>query len=335
MFVTKIALAVFLMSIAATGLLAASGWDRQKAFDYLEARQQQWAEWKPTQKAGGPCISCHTGLSYMVARRVSGEKQARPLESRLVQGVQSRLLSNPPKTMLLDPGVEAVLNLLTLSLQRRRRDDSLAEADRTAMKRLWENQIQEGESKGAWTWFLYDLHPVESEHSVFYGATLAEMALSAYPAAGDRVGALRSYLTRELPKQPLHNKMAWIAFGPKKDKESQGGILRDLWGAQSKDGGWSTAALGPWAAHSDAPADSGSNAYATAWAAFTAREAGVACTDSGLKRAMAWLERNQDKSTGAWRAVSMNKVYPEGSIQSGFMTDAATGWAAAALAGCK
>ena len=42
----------------------------------------------------------------------------------------------------------------------------------------------------------------------------------------------------------------------------------------------------------------------------------------------------QDPATGAWPSVSMNKVYPEGSIQRQFMTHAATGYAAAALIAC-
>ena len=112
-------------------------------------------------------------------------------------------------------------------------------------------------------------------------------------------------------------------------------MLRQLWAAQSPDGGWTTAALGPWSKHDDAPPDAGSNAYATAWAAFTARQSGVGCTDTGLQRAMDWLKRHQDPATGAWTAVSMNKVYPAGSMQSKFMTDAASGYATAALIGCQ
>ena len=207
MFMRSIALVVSLVA----GPLMGLDWNQQKAFDYLETRQQQWAEWKPTQKAGGACVSCHTGLSYMIARRVLGEKEPRPLESALVQGVKTRLLSSPQGTMLLDPGPEAILSLLTLSLQRRGPSDPLDAADQAGMKRLWAAQGGDG----VWTWFMHDLHPVESEHSVFYGATLAEMALSAYPgAAPDRVAAMRRYLKSEFPRQPLHNRLAYIALSP-------------------------------------------------------------------------------------------------------------------------
>ncbi len=95
------------------------GWDRTKALQFLEARQQNWADWKPAQKHGGACISCHTGLPYLAARRALGEKQASAMEHNLVEGVKARVLANPPKATLQEVGAEAVLNLLTLSTRRK------------------------------------------------------------------------------------------------------------------------------------------------------------------------------------------------------------------------
>jgi hypothetical protein len=45
-----------------------------------------------------------------------------------------------------------------------------------------------------------------------------------------------------------------------------------------------------------------------------------------------WLKAHQDLQTGVWPAVSMNKKYPAGSMQEKFLQDAATAFAAAALA---
>ncbi|MCC6539247.1 MAG: squalene--hopene cyclase [Bryobacterales bacterium] len=53
-----------------------------------------------------------------------------------------------------------------------------------------------------------------------------------------------------------------------------------------------------------------------------------------MQKALRWLEAKQDRATGAWPAPSMNKVYEKDSIQAGFMTDMASGFAAAALASC-
>ena len=39
------------------------------AAQYLDARQQAWFEWKPAIASGrGPCLSCHTGMTYLLAR---------------------------------------------------------------------------------------------------------------------------------------------------------------------------------------------------------------------------------------------------------------------------
>ena len=320
-------------------------WDRQKAFDYLEARQQKWAEWKPAQKAGGACVSCHTGLSYLMAQRLAGPDRS-PASRDLVQGVKTRIAANPPQVMLASEGAEAILSLLTLSFERHDRQSPLPAADEAALKRLWEKQIPDGDAKGSWSWFMHDLHPVESEHSHFFAATLADLALSKYPAnTTSNAAAMQSYLQREFAAQPLHNKLAWAAFSGNKDgrknaagktdKAAKAAVLANLWSAQASDGGFTSAALGPWAKHQNAPPDEGSNAYATAWAAFAARQAGADCQRSGLRRALEWLKRNQDPATGAWNAVSMNKVYPAGSMQEKFMTDAATGYAAAALVACR
>ena len=86
--------------------------------------------------------------------------------------------------------------------------------------------------------------------------------------------------------------------------------------------------------HLDAVRASASDAYATAWAAFAARQAGVPCSEPSLHKALLWLQQKQDPATGAWSTRSMNKVYPAGSIQENFLSDAATGFATAALLAC-
>ncbi len=70
--------ALCLAAVATQPLVQAFEWDRQKAFTFLEARQQEWADWKPAQSHGGACVSCHSGLSYLFARQILGEKQPRP-----------------------------------------------------------------------------------------------------------------------------------------------------------------------------------------------------------------------------------------------------------------
>ncbi|MFN8061106.1 MAG: hypothetical protein U0Q12_18245 [Vicinamibacterales bacterium] len=313
----------------------ASGWDAPKAFEFLEARQRQWAAWPSARKAGGPCISCHSGLSYLLASREVGDATPRPAERDLVAGVVQRASATPPTSTLPDPGAEAVLNLLTLSLQRRASTARVSDAERAALATLWERQIRDGADKGSWTWVDAELDPFDAAHSSYFGTALAVLALSPYPEQpADRLAETTSYLRRRIDRQPLHHKLAYLAFTRPTDRTLTDSILDATWHAQSADGGWTTASMGPWLPHEGNPPDAGSNAYTTAWAAYALHRFGIACADRRLGRALDWLERRQDRGSGGWPAVSMNKVYPRGSIQEGFMTDAATGFAAAALVAC-
>jgi len=45
-------------------------WNPALAARYLDARQQAWFDWKTAQSSDGPCVSCHTGMTYLLARPV-------------------------------------------------------------------------------------------------------------------------------------------------------------------------------------------------------------------------------------------------------------------------
>jgi squalene-hopene/tetraprenyl-beta-curcumene cyclase len=75
----------------------------------------------------------------------------------------------------------------------------------------------------------------------------------------------------------------------------------------------------------------GSNSYGTAFVAFALQRGGIQRTNAQLSRALTWLRSNQDSAKGTWKANSLNKQYPDGSMQSRFMQDAATAFAVLAL----
>ena len=135
--------------------------------------------------------------------------------------------------------------------------------------------------------------------------------------------------------QPLHNRMflLWASSKmrdllPPADRQA---ILDELWRKQEPDGGWSLQSFGPWKVREAAPVSAGSNSYVTALAAFATGQAGVQPSQPGLSKALGWLRTHQDKA-GYWAADSMNhKQASFGTITEKFMTDAATGYATAAL----
>jgi squalene-hopene/tetraprenyl-beta-curcumene cyclase len=67
--------------------------------------------------------------------------------------------------------------------------------------------------------------------------------------------------------------------------------------------------------------------------AFVLHQSGIARSQSGMEKALAWLERNQDKTSGMWPATSLNKQRDPASDAGKFMSDAATGYSVLALEG--
>ena len=132
--------------------------------------------WKAAQTPGGPCVSCHTNVTYLLVRpalrRELGEKEPTPFETGLKDALRARIPMHDvfPASFAKEPkhsqslGVESIHAALLLG-------------DDAALERMWSLQVKEGKEKGAWNWFHLDLDPWETEESNFYGATLAAMAV--------------------------------------------------------------------------------------------------------------------------------------------------------------
>jgi hypothetical protein len=330
--------------VATTSTLSAD-WSPELAAPYLDGRQKEWFAWKPAMSADGPCVSCHTGMTYLLARpalrRRLKEAQPTMYETGLLDRLRAKVGEKPAGAL---QGVETIFSALFLS-----REDALfssrADAVKTmsahtqkAFDQLWALQGTEGASKGGWRWYAANLDPWENAESGRYGASLAAVALAQTPAeyrdtpkVRDQAAALNAYLMDSVGSRRLHDRLALLlarSFIPDSLRQS---IVADALGKQQADGGWTIDALGPWMAHADAPVSAGTNAYATAFTTVALLRGGVASSDTRLAKALSWLQTHQDPGTGAWAAMSMNKRYPDGSMESRFMQDAATAFASLAL----
>ena len=84
------------VSIVLTALPGVAGdWSPELAARYLDSRQKEWFAWPNAKRPGGPCISCHTGATYLLARpalrRVLGEAEPTTYEIGLVDGLRARV----------------------------------------------------------------------------------------------------------------------------------------------------------------------------------------------------------------------------------------------------
>jgi hypothetical protein len=351
------------MSIRLAALLTLSiapafcaDWNAQLAERYMDARQKEWIAWPMAMHSGVACVSCHTGLPYLLSRpalrHAMGEKTGPTLyESVLVDSMRATVIRTDAndlfaglKGVIVDQvyGAQVVLSSLVLAMDDAPRGKLSPEGEK-AFDRMWSLQLKSGADKGAWLWSDFDLDPWETKDSAFYGAALGALATGlaladyqARPEIRENVAALKAYLREGQKTQPLHNRvfLLWASSKlrdllPAADRQA---ILDELRRKQEADGGWSIQSLGQWKPRDAAPAaaSTASNSYATALVAFATGQAGVPPSQASLSKALSWLRSHQN-AQGYWPAESMNHKHEAGTVPEKFMSDAATGYATAAL----
>jgi len=345
-----------IVSAAAKSVPADSGWDRQAAQRYLDGREVWWQAWDRAQKDHGTyCISCHTQATYGLARPVL----RRDLDDPPPAGAEQAMLASIEKRVRLwsevepfypdakyGPGkeiesrnAEAVLNAVILSSYDAR-EGHLRDITRVAFDHAWAQQSSSGPTAGAWVWQNFHYTPWESPESEYHGAALMAMAVGHAPDnyRGDAVivphlDALRGYLRSHYDSQPLLNQIiAFWASARLPDLltgEERSKLIAALQARQHDDGGWSLSDLGTWKRVDNTPLETRSDGYATGVIVLALEENGVKA--QAIKCGLAWLEANQDRSTGAWPAWSLNKSRDPNSPAGPFMSDAATAYAVLAL----
>jgi squalene-hopene/tetraprenyl-beta-curcumene cyclase len=331
-------------------------WNARLAAQYMDSRQKEWVAWPMALHSGVACVSCHTGLPYLLSRpalrQALGEKDGPTLyENVLDASMRATVIRTDAKDLfdglkgpIVDQvyGAQVVLSALVLAMHDAPRGRLSPEGEK-AFDRMWSLQLKSDPDQGAWHWSDFDLDPWETKDSAFYGAALAALATGiaptdyqSRPAIHENLAALTAYLRQGQKTTPLHNRLflLWASARmrdllPDNDRQA---ILGELWRKQEPDGGWNLESMGPWKKREAAAPDVGSNAYVTALASFTVQQAGIQPSQAGLSRALAWLKAHQDPQSGNWTAASMNHKHSAyGPVPEKFMSDAATGYATAAL----
>jgi squalene-hopene/tetraprenyl-beta-curcumene cyclase len=333
-----------------------SGWDRQAAARYLDSREVSWQTWDRTQKDHGTlCVSCHTQVPFALARPVLHsdlhEQEPGAAEQAMLDSIRKRVrMWNEVQPFYSDAAygsgkeiesrnAESVLNAVMLSSYDAPQGH-LSDTTRTAFDNAWALQSKTGPDGGAWVWQNFDYTPWESKESQYHWAALMAMAVSGAPdnyrnesKIAENLTALHGYLRRQYDAQPLLNKIVvlWastqapdlLSAAQRKD------LIAEIYRLQREDGGWSLSDLGTWQRRDKTPLQTQPDGYATGIITLALEENHI--SNAHVRRGVAWLEANQDKTTGAWPAWSLNKNRDVKSNVGQFMSDAATGYAVLAL----
>src|SRR5438093_13050549 len=244
--VSVLAMATFIAGIDAHPVSAQ--WNPQLAARYLDSRQQQWFAWPPAASPEGPCVSCHTGMTYLLARPALRRRLGESRPTVYEKGLMDRLRANvgaKPESYL--QGVEVVFVAMFLSEQDAGKPMS---ADtRKAFDQLWALQSHDGPSAGSWEWLIVDLDPWEQSQSMYFGAALAALAAgnagAAYSDAApvaSHVAAVRTFLrTPRAARPPLHDRAAvlWASSTRREllSASERDALVAELFQRQRPDGG--------------------------------------------------------------------------------------------------
>jgi squalene-hopene/tetraprenyl-beta-curcumene cyclase len=326
--------------------------------------------WQPAVLDHGTfCVSCHTAVPYALARpalrAALGEEAPSDNERRLLESVTRRVRmwkevtpffpdSTGANKTFQSRGTESVLNALILAsadtANGKLSDDMLA-----ALNHMWTLQEKAGARKGAWPWLDFGNEPFEGGESLFYGASLAAVAVGttresyrARPEIQNNLELLADYIRREFARQPLiHQVVAlWAStkwpglLAPAQQKS----IIDNVLGRQQSDGGWGLSSLSwtwrgatrrslitLWVKSNDTPLAGKSDGYATGLIVFVLPQAGVPSEDIHVQRGRSWLLNNQNKTEGRWPGYSLVNRRDPSSGTGLFMSDAATAYAVLAL----
>ena len=272
-----------------------------------------------------------------VEKRVRGWKEMQPFYSDAVYGAGKEIESR---------NAESVLNAIILASYDAGQTN-LSERARMGFDNAWALQSKTGPDAGAWVWQNFGLAPWESKESQYHWAAMIAVAAGKAPAhyrddarIAENLRLLTGYLRSHYDEQPLVNQVIamWAEryFPALMTTVQKHELVERVNRLQHSDGGWSLAELGSWKRRDNTPLETRSDGYATGLVVLVFEETGA--TEPHAKGmnpsqldGVRWLKENQDRTTGAWPAWSLNKNRDLTSPARQFMSDAATSYAVLAL----
>jgi squalene-hopene/tetraprenyl-beta-curcumene cyclase len=301
----------------------AENFSLEKAAHFLDSASLEWQRsWQ--------CFTCHTNISYLIARpRISADALAlREVRKYAEEQVSLRWEEVGPRNH-----GEVVALAAALALNDAATTKKLHPLTRSALDRMWTVQRPEGD----WTWPIRcRWPPMESDEH--YGVTLAAIGTGAAPdgyaqspAAQAGLAKIRTWLKNHPPKDLHHKAMVlWASTSVEglMTAAEQQAAIGELLAAQRPDGGWAFAALYPWDRADGKQQDLlTSDGYGTGFVVFVLRQAAVPADHPAVARGASWLKSHQ-RASGRWFTRSLNKDNEH------FISHAGSAYAVLALAAC-
>lgn len=272
----------------------------EAAARYLDQASLSWQKKKK-------CATCHTNMSYMMARPALGSVLPDSGEVRAFFE-NYRKVTWKEKPLNESQGFWTIVLATGLTFNDLQVTGELSDAGRGALDLMWTTQ----RGDGGWRWPDCNYAPMEiDEH---YGVTLAALAAgiapgnySETPAAQEGIKKLLTFLKNDPPKSLHHRAMlAWssIRIPAIASEAERQKTLEELLALQLADGGWSTGGfLTDWEGlleDDDPPLKTEiSDGYGTGLVIVIARELGVPADDPRIQKGIAWIKSNQRKG-GKW-----------------------------------
>jgi len=306
------------------------------------------------------CAACHTLPPYLMVRPLLSSIAPEPPEVRAFfeQVVEQRLEGEPA---LPKDGISSIIieTALALAFHDRATTGKLHPTTRTQLDRMW--TLQRGD--GSWEWPFRDVPPIKSDEH--YGVVVAALATGAAPddyaateAARQGLDGIRRYLAAH-PPYSLHQRamLVWVStyFDDLSSTADRERTVADLLAAQRPDGGWSIASLTENPGDPDRQTEEGraarahdghgrdflvyvgrektyqsslaSDGYATGFAIFVLRQAGIPADDPQLRNGIAWLKQHQ-RTSGRWFTPAQS------SSTQHYISNAGNAYVIMALAAC-
>jgi squalene-hopene/tetraprenyl-beta-curcumene cyclase len=310
----------------AEALLGAYSEDKAKVF--LDDVSLKWVR-------QNRCGTCHTTVSYLMARPLIGNASERAAWNDVRASVSGfaaeQITTHSPAAAFFAASAVAALAVGDAAMDRPLQPDT-----RALFNYLWTSQARDG----AW-----DIPQEGSlpflERDRPYLALLVALAIgytpSHYyedPSARTGFAKLQTFIRRNLPSN-IHDKsvLLWASVRTPGllNGEEQAAYARSLLDLQKQDGGWALPSLGTWPRHDGAPNDPGSDSdgYATSLAALVLCQRGYSTKDAPIRRAVTWIRQHQ-RVSGRWFTRSL---YSD-RFQN-YLSNMGTAYAVMAMSSCR